>query len=61
MQPEQEPEREPGPNDLPHIRPGFESYGSSFGNFGPLRDSLPPVNGFTAQVCAAISIACLPR
>ncbi|TCD67446.1 hypothetical protein EIP91_012363 [Steccherinum ochraceum] len=37
------PEHEPGPDDPPG--PRFESYGSSFGNFGPLRDSLPPVNG----------------
>ncbi|KAI0332363.1 hypothetical protein GY45DRAFT_497887 [Cubamyces sp. BRFM 1775] len=28
------PEREPGPDDPPG--PHFESYGSSFGNFGPL-------------------------
>ncbi|KAJ3550559.1 hypothetical protein NM688_g5051 [Phlebia brevispora] len=48
---EQEPDHEPGPNDPPYIRPGFESYTSSFGNFGPLRDSMPPVNGYnlTAQ------------
>ncbi|CAL1707109.1 unnamed protein product [Somion occarium] len=39
----QEPEHEPGPNDPPG--PHFESFGSSFGNFGPLRDSLPNGNG----------------
>ncbi|KAI0793198.1 hypothetical protein C8Q75DRAFT_549078 [Abortiporus biennis] len=33
------PDHEPGPDDPPG--PRFESYGSSFGNFGPLRDSLP--------------------
>lgn len=38
-----QPEHEPGPDDPPG--PRFESYGSSFGNFGPLRDSLPPING----------------
>ncbi|THH30805.1 hypothetical protein EUX98_g3389 [Antrodiella citrinella] len=37
------PDHEPGPDDPPG--PRFESYGSSFGNFGPLRDSLPPANG----------------
>lgn len=51
LQHEQEPDHEPGPNDPPHIRPGFESYTSSFGNFGPLRDSLPPANGWSGQVC----------
>ncbi|KAF7793816.1 hypothetical protein EIP86_004937 [Pleurotus ostreatoroseus] len=46
---DQEPEHEPGPNDPPHLRPGFESYGSSFGNFGPLTDALPPLNGMPPQ------------
>ena len=59
-QQDQEPEHEPGPNDPPHIRPGFESYTSSFGNFGPLRDSLPPINGngWSGQVCLPFMLVC---
>ncbi|KZT10631.1 uncharacterized protein LAESUDRAFT_341809 [Laetiporus sulphureus 93-53] len=40
------PEHEPGPNDPPG--PHFESYGSSFGNFGPLPAEgavAPPLSG----------------
>lgn len=45
-----QPEREPGPNDPPG--PKFESFGSSFGNFGPL----PPGDGFGiyGQVCRTV-------
>lgn len=38
-----EPQHEPGPNDLPG--PRYQSYDSSFGNFGPLpADDPPPTN-----------------
>ncbi|KAI0341988.1 hypothetical protein BDW22DRAFT_1358100 [Trametopsis cervina] len=49
------PDHEPGPNDPPG--PKFESYGSSFGNFGPLRDSLPPVNNWNGNAWTSPSKA----
>ncbi|RDX55166.1 hypothetical protein OH76DRAFT_872077 [Lentinus brumalis] len=46
------PEHEPGPDDPPG--PKFESYGSSFGNFGPLpRESFNGRNGVTSPSKAA--------
>ncbi|KAI0695523.1 hypothetical protein BC835DRAFT_1414795 [Cytidiella melzeri] len=52
---EEIPDHEPGPNDPPG--PKFESYGSSFGNFGPLRDSLPPINNWNGQAWTSPSKA----
>lgn len=43
-----QPEHEPGPDDPPG--PKFESYGSSFGNFGPLpRESFNGRNGVVSS------------
>ena len=45
-----DPDHEPGPDDPPGPRLGFESYGSSFGNFGPLPNGN---NGWNEQVCSS--------